>query len=139
MMANRRDPLFLASAAFLAANLFHGFDHARTGIERLTLEVKGGGFLITVAAAATLWLVIRRDQRAPAVAAFVGLWSAALILGAHFAPHWSALSDSYWDLDPDAFSWAVAAAEVGAAVVLSIVGLREWFTQRGRRGGPARV
>ena len=118
----RPDPLVLASGIFLAANLLHGFDHLRTGTERLTTEVRGGGFLITVAAAAMVYLALRRHPRAPLIAALIGSWSAVLIASAHFAPHWSAFSDSYWDLSADPFSWAVAAAEVMAALVLSLVG-----------------
>ena len=119
------DWLAIAALAFLAANLLHGFDHLRTGTERLTAEVMGGGALITLAAIATVWLVWRRSSRAPVVAAVVGLWSAVLIAQAHFAPHWSAFSDSYLDLSPDAFSWLAAAVEVAAAVVLGLVGLRQ--------------
>lgn len=131
----RLDSLILASVAFLAANLLHGFDHLRTGSERLTTEVKSGGFLITVAALAMLYLALRRHPRAPLLAAFIGSWSAALIASAHFAPHWSALSDSYWDLSPDAFSWAVAGAEVTAAVVLGLVGFVELRRPAGARNG----
>jgi hypothetical protein len=124
-LRERRDPLFLASLAFLVANLLHGIDHQRTGTERLTAEVSAGGFAITIAAVAILWLASRRYQRTPLLAAVVGLWSAALIASAHFAPHWSAFSDSYWDLSPDPFSWVVAGAEVMAGLVLGLVGLRE--------------
>jgi hypothetical protein len=125
-----RDRLTIAAIAFLAANLLHGFDHQRTGTERLTAEVSAGGALITLVAIATVWLAWRRSPRAPVVAASVGFVSAALIAQAHFAPHWSALSDSYLDLSPDAFSWVAATAEVGAAVVLGLVGLRRLQTER---------
>lgn len=119
----RRDAVFLAGAAFLAANLLHGFDHQRTGTERLTDEVTAGGALITLAAIVTVWLAWRQPSRAPLVAAYVGFLSAALIAQAHFAPHWSALSDSYLDLSPDAFSWLAAATEVAAALALGSMGL----------------
>jgi len=120
-----RDPLVFASVAFLTANLLHGLDHLRTGTERLTTEVTAGGPLITVAAVAMAYLALRRYSRAPLVAVLVGSWSALLIANAHFAPHWSAFSDSYWDLSPDGFSWAVAAAEVTTALILCLVGFRE--------------
>jgi hypothetical protein len=119
----RRNWLAIAAIAFLAANLLHGFDHQRTGVERLTAEVKAGGGLITLAAIATVWVARRRPSRAPVVATLVGFWSAVLIASAHFAPHWSALSDSYLRLSPDAFSWFAAAAEVAAATALGFVGL----------------
>jgi hypothetical protein len=130
----RRDPLVLASLAFLAANLLHGFDHLRTGTERLTAEVSLGGFLITIAALAMVYLALRGFPRAPLIAILIGSWSGVLIASAHFAPQWSALSDSYWDLKPDAFSWAVAAAEVTAALGLFLVGLS---TIRRQAAGPA--
>ena len=120
-----RDRLAVATGAFLAANLLHGFDHQRTGIDRLTAEVKTGGGLITLAAIGTLWLAWRHPSRAPAVATFVGFWSALLISAAHFAAGWGPFSDSYWDLSPDGFSWFAAAAEVVAALVLGFVGLRQ--------------
>jgi hypothetical protein len=125
-----RDWLTMAAISFLVANLLHGFDHVRTGTERLTAEVSTGGALITLAALGTAWLAWRRPSRAPVVAAFVGFWSAALVAQAHFAPHWSVLSDSYLDLSPDAFSWFAAAAELAAAVVLGFVGLRQLQADR---------
>ena len=130
----RRDPVSLASVAFLAANLLHGFDHLRTGTDRLTTEVRLGGFLVTIAALGMVYLALRSCPRAPLIAILIGSWSGVLIASAHLAPHWSALSDSYWDLKPDAFSWAVAAAEVTAALVLLLVGLS---TLRGQAAGPA--
>jgi hypothetical protein len=130
-LVTERDWPAIAAVAFLAANLVHGIDHQRTGPDRLTVEVKAGGVLVTLTAIATLWLVWRRSPRAPAVAAFVGFWSAALIASAHFAPHWSAFSDSYLDLSPDAFSWFAAAAEVAAALALGLVGVRQLHVDAG--------
>ena len=118
-----RNWLLIAAVAFLAANLLHGFDHLRTGPDRLTAEVRTGGALVTIAAIGAVWLVVKRAGPAPMVAAIVGLWSAALIASAHFAPHWSAFSDSYWDLSADWFSWLVAGAEVAAALALGVAGL----------------
>jgi ABC-type branched-subunit amino acid transport system permease subunit len=81
-----------------------------------------------------VYLALRGFPRAPLVAVLIGSWSAVLIASAHFAPHWGAFSDSYWDLKPDAFSWAAAAAEVIAALILFLVGLR---TLRQQRAAPA--
>jgi len=47
------------------------------------------------------------------------------VAAAHLAPHWSALSDPYPDLGLDALSWAVMLAEVAAALVLALAGVRE--------------
>ena len=131
----RRNPLVLASGAFLAANLLHGFDHLRTGTERLSTEVRLGGFLVTIAALAMVSLALRGSPRAPLFAILIGSWSAVLIASAHLAPHWSALSDSYWDLKPDAFSWAVAVVEVTAALGLFLIGLRTIRSQPARPAG----
>ena len=67
----RRSPLVLASLAFLAANLLHGFDHLRTGTERLATEVSVGGFLITIAALAMVYLALRGFPRAPLIAILI--------------------------------------------------------------------
>jgi hypothetical protein len=55
----------------------------------------------------------------------VGTWSALGVLASHVAPHWSALSDSYFEIDADALSWVVMLAEVVAAAYLGLVGFRE--------------
>jgi hypothetical protein len=63
-MRPRRDWLPIAATAFLAANLIHGLDHVRTGIDRVTTEVRVGGALVTVAAIVTVWLAWNRAGRA---------------------------------------------------------------------------
>jgi hypothetical protein len=117
--------LIWASVAFVAANLLHTLDHLRQGIGGLTTEVLAGGTVITVAAIATLYLAVRDDPRAPLAAAVVGLWTAFGVAASHIAPHWSAFSDPYPDIQVDALSWAVMLAEIGAAVGLGLVGIRE--------------
>ena len=59
------------------------------------------------------------------MAAVVGFSGAAGIVASHIAPHWSALSDPYPDISVDALSWAVMFGELGAALMLGIVALRE--------------
>ena len=113
----------MAAVAFVAANLLHGADHIRQGTGRLTTEVFLGGAAITIAAFATLWVVWRRNPRAPVFAAIVGFYTAAGVAAAHLAPHWSAFSDPYPDLHLDALSWAVMLAEIVAGLVLGVVGL----------------
>jgi hypothetical protein len=121
----RQRILVLASAAFVAANALHSLDHLRQGTDRLTPEVFWGGSVLSLAALATLFLVLRGDLRAPLTAAVVGLWTAAGVAASHIAPHWSAFSDPYPDLQVDALSWAVMLAEIAAAFALGLVGLRE--------------
>jgi hypothetical protein len=123
----------------MVANVAHGLDHQRQGTERLTTEVMIGGTVLTILAIVTLVLVLRRSPRAPLVCTIVGLWSAAGVAAAHIAPHWSAFSDPYPDLSLDALSWAVMLAEVGTALILGLVGLRELRRQAGERPGPGRL
>ena len=125
MRSARRDPLTLATVAFVASNLLHTADHFRQGTGRLATEVIVGGTVISIAAFVTLWVVWRREPRAALVAAFVGLYTSAGVAASHLAPHWSAFSDPYPDLHVDALSWAVMLAEIVAGVVLGLLGWRE--------------
>jgi hypothetical protein len=118
------DWLAVAAIVFLSANLFHGLDHLRTGIDRLTVPVLLGGGEITIAAVVTLALVLRGHPRAALVATAVGLSSALQIASAHLVPNWGPLSDSYVGGSFDVFSWTVAIAEVVAALTLGLVGAR---------------
>jgi hypothetical protein len=133
----RADPLVVASIAFLAANLLHGADHIRQGTGRLTPEVFYGGFVLTISAVLSVWLVLRRHRHAPLVAAVVGLWSGLAVAASHLAPHWSAFSDPYPDLHLDALSWAVMIAEIATALVLGVIGVRALRRQGERLGAPA--
>ena len=99
-METRTDParghrmLLAASAALLVAVGLHGVDHA--------LQDRGVGALTTEV--------------------FIGGLANA-VTAAHFAPHWSAFSDPYADLDLGFLSWAAAAFEVACAAVLAAVGV----------------
>ena len=133
MRARGRDPLTIAGLAFLAANAAHTADHFRQGTERLTTEIVAGGTLVSVLAVATLYLALRRHPRAAMFAAATGFAVAAGVAASHIAPHWSALSDPYPEVGADALSWAVMLAELGAALVLGLTGLRAATPAR-RRG-----
>ena len=117
--------LVLASGALLATVALHGADHVlqERGIEALTTEVKVGGFINAVIAVLAFVLAWRDHPRAPVVAAVVGAYLVAGVSAAHFAPHWSAISDPYAELDLGFASWAAAIAEVGAAAILAAVGV----------------
>jgi hypothetical protein len=119
------DSLATASIVFLAANVLHTFDHFRQGTGDLSTEILVAGSLLTLSAVATLVLVLRRHPQAPLVAAVVGFSGAAGILASHVAPHWSALSDSYPEINADAISWVVMLIEFGAALALGLAALRE--------------
>ena len=119
----RTDPLVVANLAFVAAILLHGADHVRRGTSDLTHEVYYGGGVLALIGFSTLWFTLRRDRRAPLVAAVVGLWTALVVSAAHLAPHWSAFSDPYPDKSLDAFAWIAMLSEVVAALVLGLIGL----------------
>jgi hypothetical protein len=124
-MNRRPDTLSLAATAFVAANVLHSLDHLRQGTGDLATEVMAGGTVLSALAILTLVLALRRHPRAALWAAVVGSWSALGVLAAHVAPHWSAFSDSYFEIHADALSWIVMLAEVVAAAYLGVVGFRE--------------
>jgi hypothetical protein len=126
-----------ASVGFVAANILHTLDHLRQGLGDLTWEILAGGSVLTLLAIVVLVMALRKNERAPAFAAVVGLSGSVGIASAHIAPHWSALSDSYPAIHADALSWIVMLIEVGAALVLGIVGL--WQLRREPVGRPLTV
>ena len=124
-MDRRLDTLSLAAAAFVAANVLHTLDHLRQGTGDLATEVLAGGTVLSTLAVLTLVLALRHHPRAPLWAAVVGTWSALGVIASHVAPHWSAFSDSYFEIHADALSWVVMLAEVLAAAYLGLVGFTE--------------
>jgi hypothetical protein len=133
-MPRRPDSLTVAAAAFVAANALHTLDHLRQGTRDLATEVLAGGTVLSVLAVLTLVLALRHHPRAALWAAVVGTWSALGVLASHVAPHWSALSDSYFEINADALSWVVMLAEVLAAACLGLVA----FRRLGRSAGGSR-
>jgi len=124
----RREWLPIAAIAFLAANLLHGADHLRQGVDGVDVAVKVGGAMLTVAAVVVFRK--RTDPIAPLLATIVGFTAAILVAASHIAPHWSLLSDSYVDdVHPDALSWAVMLLEVVAASLLGVLGALALRTQ----------
>jgi hypothetical protein len=124
-MTRRLDTLGLAAIAFVATNVLHTLDHLRQGTGDLATEVLAGGTVLSALAVVTLVLALRRHPHAPLCAAAVGTWSALGVIASHVAPHWSAFSDSYFEIHADALSWAVMLAEVAAAAYLGFVGFSE--------------
>ena len=124
--------LVAASAALLVGVALHGVDHAlqERGVGALTAEVRAGGLVNAIVAVIAFVLALRNHPRAPIVAAAVGAYLVVGVSAAHFAPHWSAFSDPYAELDLGFVSWAAAVAEVGAAGLLAAVGVSA-LRQRG--------
>ena len=120
----RRNPLLISSAVLVFLNAFHGLDHVRQGLGRLTTEVVVGGQALLLLALLPLALSFRHHRLAPLAAATVGLWTALAVAASHLAPHWSAFSDPYADNDLDWFSWGQMLLLIAAAAALGIVGIR---------------
>src|SRR5687767_8873720 len=59
-----RDPLLAASAVLVFLNAFHGLDHVRQGLGRLTSEVVVGGQALLLLALLPLVLSFRRHRLA---------------------------------------------------------------------------
>jgi hypothetical protein len=117
--------LILANLLLTATVLAHGVDHAlqERGVGALTTEVRIGGFVNASLAGLTLVLALRRSQRALVVSAVAGVSILLGVVSAHFAPHWSALSDPYSGLGLGALSWVAAGAEAAAAAGLAVVAI----------------
>ena len=129
--SSRRDWLTVTAIGFLAANLLHGADHLRQHMAGVNAEVLIGGMLITLTAVIVVVAVRREHPRAPLAAAVVGFGAAFLVAGAHLAPHWSVLSDSYVDdISPDIGSWLVVILEIATALVMGLVALHRLRTTR---------
>jgi hypothetical protein len=133
----RPDSVVVAAAAFVGANVLHTLDHLRQGTGDLATDVLAGGTVLSILAVVTLVLALRHHPRASLWAAAVGTWSALAVAASHIAPHRSAFSDSYFEIDVDALSWAVMLAEVVAAAYLGLVGFRELRRRAAGPEGPA--
>ena len=113
-----------ASAVLLATVALHGIDHSlqERGVGALSTEVFVGGIVNATVAVIAFAMALRDHPRAAAVGAFVGTYLLVGVSAAHFAPHWSAFSDPYADLDLGFLSWAAAIAEAAAGALLAAVG-----------------
>src|SRR5438067_3691267 len=121
----RFDSLTTASAVFVVAIVLHGADHVRQGTGSLTREVFWGGAVVAVLGFGTLAMTALRHPRAPLYVAIVGLYTAVRVTASHILPHWSAFSDSYTNqVNADVLSWAAVLFEIGAALVLGLLGVR---------------
>jgi hypothetical protein len=128
--------LILANVLLSATVLAHGMDHAlqERGLDALTAEVKVGGFANAALAGLALVLALRRSRHALVASAVAGVWIALAVASAHFAPHWSALSDPYSGLGLGALSWLAAGAEAAAAAGLAFVAVSALRTRQPATG-----
>jgi hypothetical protein len=95
--------------------------------------------VISVAAVATLLLILRGHAWAPRVATVAGLVSAVAVSAAHLAPPWGVLSNSYLALRPGAFAWVVVGIEIVGGLMTGFAGLTVWREGLVDPAAPGRV
>lgn len=119
--------LIRANLLLLALLVAHTVDHA---VNQPVRELPATGTLVGVAGfvivAASTVLALRRSAIAAPAAIVSGLVTAFGLVVVHLAPRWSEpISDPYWEFDPNALSWALAAAPLLAALGLAAIAARE--------------
>ena len=112
-----------ATAFFADAVLVHNFDHVRRGADAVSADVYLAGTAAIVLEVAVVVLCMRRDRRAPALAAFAGLSLAVGYLVVHFTPRRAWLSDSLLLEGTSPLSIVAAVLEVAAALTLGLAGV----------------
>ena len=122
-----------ATLALFFTTLAHGADHLLGQAPRpfdSRFEITVMGTLINLAAFTAIGFSWLRLPRAPQVAATCGFVAALLTVAVHIAPHWSAFSDSYWDLSVNAISWVIMLGLIGAAFATGVIGTLVAVTTR---------
>jgi hypothetical protein len=135
IQASRR--LVAAAAFFTFAVLIHNFDHVRRGPEGVGADVFWIGTAAIFLEVAVVVLIVRRDRRAPALAALAGFGLAIGYLVVHFLPARSWLSDSFVSNPATAaLSWFAGSLEVVAALALGVAGYAALRSPAGRSEPP---
>ena len=116
-------PLGRASLLLVVADVLHALDHMRQG-RTLGAEVYAAGVAGWIALAVLLVLVAGGHRLAAPYAFAVGASVAVGFVLVHLAPRWSAFSDPYSAVSPDALSWLLVALPVAAGVWLCVVTAR---------------
>lgn len=125
-------PLVLAAALFAVAELFHGFDHLRRGLDATPRDVFWLGVAGVFLEVAVVVLAVGRHRWAPLALAVGGSTLAIGYLVAHVLPRHPWFSDSFTSAPSvSAISWLAALGEILAATLLAIAGV----TVLRRRGG----
>jgi hypothetical protein len=116
--------LMTAGVVFAVGNAIHIADHLRRGQDSVSAELNGAGTLALVIQVAVVTLILTRHRVAPLAAAAAGFPLALGFLGAHWLPHWSALSDPVWEVDSwPALSYAASTFEIAGALLVGFAGL----------------
>ena len=100
-------------------------------------EVSLLGVVTTLSVLVALILVWRGHGRGPLVAVLAGTLIAVVFAASHLLPHWSAFSDPYADVAPDAASWTLVLLEITIAGAVAMLGLTR--LQWERRAAPERM
>lgn len=122
---DRRSARVLISAAtfFGVSVTAHTADHLRRGLDTITTELLGAGWLgLGISALAILLVAIRHD-RAPQVAIIAGIVLPVGFIAAHWLPTWSVFSDSFVEGGVSALSQAASLFEIVGALCLGAAGL----------------
>jgi hypothetical protein len=121
----RRLTLTLGAYVFAVGLVLHTGDHLRRGTDVITDHVLVGGYIVAAVSVVTIGLILA-DHRLASITAAVGGFAVAVgVSAAHLLPTWSAFSDSLPDQGLDAFTWFAVLVEIGGALLVGALGLRE--------------
>ena len=124
--------LVVAAALFAVAELFHGYDHFRRGVDASPRDVFWLGTLAVVLEVVVVVLAVQRHRLAPLANAVGGATLATGYFVVHFLPQHPLFSDSFTSASSvSPLSWLAASLEIVTAAGLAIGGV----TALRRRGG----
>ena len=116
-----------AAVLFGVAVALHAADHLRRGMDVIPPAVMVTGVIQMVLATVTVVLVVTGSRSAPYAAIAIGFLSAGSFTAAHLLPPSGFFSDSFINAAPAArvttFSWISAILEIGADIVVGLVGI----------------
>lgn len=107
--------------------VIHTADHFRRGTGAVSAQILWLGTLSTFLAVFAFALIARRSERAPEVAAFVGIATALGVSAVHLLPAWSAsLSDAFPGGTARGItfvSWTAVLIEIAGALSMGLAAL----------------
>lgn len=121
-------PVTTAMIGFVAAFAVHAIDHFRRGMSASPPAVMVGGTIQGLIVVIALALILRGHPWASRVAIVVGFGSATLFVYARVLPTFLPGHQDSFTAGPRInvtwFSWLSAVGEIGAGLILGVVGLR---------------
>lgn len=107
--------------------VIHTGDHFRRTTSAVSTQILILGAISTFLAVFTFALIARRSERAPLVAAVVGIMTAIGVSAVHLLPQWStSFSDAFpggGARDITALSWTAVVIEIAGALAMGLAGL----------------